>query len=181
VSAAPARSPQTRASRRGAAPSGLLVERLLAILPRLSGSINADVRQQKLSVPLTMGQFRTLRHLAGGYRTSADLAHHLVVTPPTVTRLIDGLERKGLVARVSSDRDRRQVRLQLTHAGRAILHEFQRKAGKRVQHLVDQLTPAEQQQLEHSLESLDRALLTSALGRPSAPVTREVANQEPSP
>lgn len=179
--AATTRSPEPRAARRGATPSGPLVERLLAILPRLSGSINADVRQQKLSVPLTMGQFRTLRHLAGGYSTSADLAHHLVVTPPTVTRVVDGLVRKGLVARVSSDGDRRQVRLQLTDAGRAILHEFQRKAGKRVQHLVDQLTSAEQQQLGHSLESLDRALLTSALGRPSAPATRQVAYRESSP
>jgi DNA-binding MarR family transcriptional regulator len=147
------------------ATSAALVERLLGIVPRLGAAINADVRQQKLSVPLTMGQFRTLRHLASGYSTSADLARHLVVTPPTVTRLIDGLQRKGLVQRVSSSTDRREVGLELTDAGRAILREFQRKASKRVHLLVDQLTANEQRLLERALENLDRALLTSALGQ----------------
>jgi DNA-binding MarR family transcriptional regulator len=145
--------------------SAALVERLLGIVPRLGAAINADVRQQKLSVPLTMGQFRTLRHLAAGYSTSADLARHLVVTPPTVTRLIDGLQRKGLVQRVSSSADRREVGLELTDAGRAILREFQRKASKRVQLLVDQLTSNEQRLLDRALENLDRALLNSALGQ----------------
>ncbi|MDQ6749041.1 MAG: MarR family transcriptional regulator [Candidatus Dormibacteraeota bacterium] len=145
--------------------SAALVERLLAIVPRLGASINADVRQQKLSVPLTMGQFRTLRHLAAGYCTSADLARHLVVTPSTITRLVDGLQRKGLVQRVSSATDRREVGLELTDAGRAILREFQRKASKRVHILVDQLTAAEQRLLERSLADLDRALLKSALGQ----------------
>jgi DNA-binding MarR family transcriptional regulator len=149
-----------------------LVELLLAIAPRLSGSINADVRQQKLSVPLTMGQFRTLRLLAHGQATSADIAHHLAVTASTVTRLIDGLERKGLVTRLASDGDRRQVRLELTDAGRAVGRDFQRQASKRVQRLVDHLTPVEQRQLERSLESLDRALQTSALGRPPTRDTR---------
>ncbi|MFN2465318.1 MAG: MarR family winged helix-turn-helix transcriptional regulator [Candidatus Dormibacteria bacterium] len=145
--------------------SAALVERLLAIVPRLGASINADVRQQKLSVPLTMGQFRTLRHLSGGSRTSADLARHLVVTPSTITRLVDGLQRKGLVRRVSSVSDRREVGLELTEAGRAILREFQRKASRRVQVLVNELTPSEQRLLERSLANLDRALLTSALGQ----------------
>jgi DNA-binding MarR family transcriptional regulator len=120
-----------------------------------------------------MGQFRTLRHLARGGTTSADLAEHLAVTPPTISRLVDGLERKGLVQRVSLESDRRQVRLDLTDAGRAILREFQRKASKRIQHLVDQLTPAEQRLLERSLTSLDRALMTSALGRPASAAARD--------
>ncbi|GAC1335142.1 MAG: MarR family transcriptional regulator [Candidatus Dormibacteria bacterium] len=143
---------------------GELVERLLAMVPRLASSMNAVVRQQKLSVPLTMGQFRTLRHLAAGYNTPADLAHHLSVTAPTITRLVDGLERKGLVLRVSLASDRRQVRLELTDAGRAVLREFRRKAGKQIQVLVDQLSPPEQRLLEKSLVNLERALLGSELG-----------------
>ncbi|MFN2462893.1 MAG: MarR family winged helix-turn-helix transcriptional regulator [Candidatus Dormibacteria bacterium] len=141
-----------------------LVELLLGIVPRLASSMNAVVRQQKLSVPLTMGQFRTLRHLAAGYHTPADLATHLSVTAPTITRLVDGLERRGLVVRGSLASDRRQVRLELTDAGRAVLREFQRKAGRRIQALVDQLTPAEQRLLQRSLSNLERALVGSELG-----------------
>jgi len=146
-----------------------LVERLLAMVPRLASSMNAVVRQQKLSVPLTMGQFRTLRHLAAGYNTPADLAHHLSVTAPTITRLVDGLERKGLVVRASLASDRRQVRLELTDAGRAILREFRRKAGRQIQVLVDQLSASEQRLLEKSLVNLERALEGSELGGASAP------------
>ena len=144
-----------------------LIERLLGLVPRLASTMNAVVRQQKLSVPLTMGQFRTLRHLAGGYNTPADLARHLAVTAPTITRLVDGLERKGLVSRASLASDRRQVRLELTDAGRAVLREFQRKAGKQVQQLVDQLSPVEQRLLERSLANLERALIGSELGGPA--------------
>lgn len=143
----------------------VLVDRLLAMVPSLSASINADVRHQKLSVPLTMGQFRTLYHLASGYSTPAALAEHLTVTRPTITRLIDGLERKGLVERGSVDNDRRQVRLELTVAGRAVLKEFQARARKRMRGVVEQLEPFERDELGRALTALDRAMVRASLGR----------------
>src|SRR5438876_534222 len=88
-----------------------VVERILGLAQRLSRTINADVRHQKLSVPLTMGQFRTLSHLAAGYATPAELAEHLVVTRPTITRLVDGLVRKGLVERTIPALESRNFRL----------------------------------------------------------------------
>jgi DNA-binding MarR family transcriptional regulator len=47
-----------------------------------------------------------------------DLAARLLLTQGGVTRLLEPLEREGLVARGSSDRDRRVVYAQLTPAGR---------------------------------------------------------------
>jgi MarR family transcriptional regulator for hemolysin len=146
-----------------------LVDRLVTVTQKLSRAINADVRQRKLSVPLTMGQFRTLSHLAGGYNSPAELADRLAVTRPTITRLIDGLERRGLVSRASAMDDRRQVRVELTESGRAVLKEFQRKSRVRIHRLLDQLSARERLELERALTALDRALLASALGRMPSP------------
>jgi DNA-binding MarR family transcriptional regulator len=143
-----------------------LVDRILALASRLSRTINADVRQQKLSVSLTMGQFRTLSHLAAGMTSSADLAEYLVVTRPTITRLIDGLVRKGLVARTPGAGDRRQVNLELTDAGRSVLREFRRKASKRIQARLDQLSSADQELVRRAVTVLDKRLLAGAPGLP---------------
>jgi DNA-binding MarR family transcriptional regulator len=50
-----------------------------------------------------------------------DLAVALGVAPATVTALVDGLERRGHVARARDERDRRVVRVSLTAAGHARL------------------------------------------------------------
>jgi len=154
------RTSLTVLARPGAEAPQTLVESILALASRLSRTVNADVRHEKLSVPLTMGQFRTLNHLAKGYATSAELARHLVVTRPTITRLIDGLERKGLVTRAVDARDRRQVRLELTEAGRAVLREVRRKASRRIEARLDTLSAAQQEQVRRAINVIDKALLS---------------------
>ena len=51
------------------------------------------------------------------------LGDELQVTRPNVTKLIDGLERGGLVERVPHPRDRRMVRAQVTRQGAAVAEE----------------------------------------------------------
>jgi len=53
-------------------------------------------------------------------RTSAGLSKLLGVDPGFVTRIIDRLERQGLVHRDRNDPDRRVVNLTLTEAGRDV-------------------------------------------------------------
>ena len=49
--------------------------------------------------------------------TIGQLAEHLVLRPHSAVGLADRLEQRGLLERVRSDVDRRQVRLRLTHEG----------------------------------------------------------------
>jgi DNA-binding MarR family transcriptional regulator len=56
-----------------------------------------------------------------GPLSQRELARLLGVGPSRVVALIDGLERKGLVARTRSVRDRRNHELALTDAGRAVM------------------------------------------------------------
>ncbi len=58
---------------------------------------------------------------AHGPSAHRDLAVALGVAPATVTAVVDGLERRGHVARTRDERDRRVVRVSLTDTGRARL------------------------------------------------------------
>ena len=86
----------------------------------------------------------------GGPVTIGDLAHAEHVSAPTMTRLVIGMERDGLVRRESDARDGRIVWLKPTTKGTRILHEGRRR---RVAALAEQLA---------TLPERDRQTLASA-------------------
>jgi len=59
----------------------------------------------------------------GGPISLGDLASAEQVRPPTITRLVQGLERQGLVRREQDTHDRRLTRLHATEKGRRVLLE----------------------------------------------------------
>ncbi len=56
-----------------------------------------------------------------GSPSTSTLARHIVVSQATMTRIIDRLERAGLVMREKSSKDKRVVNISLTAAGQAKL------------------------------------------------------------
>lgn len=75
---------------------------------------------------LTLSQYGLLELLAD--RQSArvqELAGHAGITPSTATRILDALERRGVVERIRSDEDRRAVAVSLTIAGRQLVYAEQ--------------------------------------------------------
>jgi DNA-binding MarR family transcriptional regulator len=72
-----------------------------------------------------------------------ELAGQAGVTAPTATRVLDTLERRGLVIRNRSEQDRRAVEVVLTPAGRVALRERHDWMRKREQALFGQLTARE--------------------------------------
>lgn len=75
---------------------------------------------------LTINDYEVLLHLARSPETMlrrVDLAERVLLTPSGITRLLDGLERTGLVERESCDTDRRVVYAKLTEAGMGKLRE----------------------------------------------------------
>jgi DNA-binding MarR family transcriptional regulator len=70
---------------------------------------------------LTINDYEALLRLSrvdGGMMRRVDLAEELVLTPSGVTRLLDGLERAGLVEKASCPTDARVTYAALTEAGR---------------------------------------------------------------
>ncbi len=75
---------------------------------------------------LTLSQYGLLELLVD--RQSArvqELAAHAGITPSTATRILDALQRRGVVERTRSDEDRRAVAVSLTEAGRQVVHAEQ--------------------------------------------------------
>jgi DNA-binding MarR family transcriptional regulator len=75
---------------------------------------------------LTINDYEALLLLSRadrGLMRRVDLAEGLLLTASGVTRLLDGLERAGLVERATCESDRRVVYALLTNAGREKLEE----------------------------------------------------------
>lgn len=68
---------------------------------------------------MTYQQYNVMRMIdTTGPQSQADVARHLVVTAPVVTRLASALVEDGLVERQADPNDRRAVILALTETGR---------------------------------------------------------------
>ena len=80
-----------------------------------------------------------------------ELALSAGVSPPTATRMLDGLERDGIVVREPSSEDRRKVTVRLTEEGRRSLLRTQRRLSTRRKAIYDSLSASERQQAVHLL------------------------------
>ncbi len=96
-------------------------ESIGSVLKGVVGSITSQVDRRLVDHDLTHAQWVPLFKLAHGEcGTVAELARKLQSDPGAMTRALDRLEAKGLVARVRSSEDRRVVNLELTEAGREV-------------------------------------------------------------
>jgi DNA-binding MarR family transcriptional regulator len=86
----------------------------------------------------------------GGPHTLGALAAREQVTPPTMTRIVTGLEAQGLARRSPDPDDRRVVRVVATAKGRRIM---ERGRDLRVQRLAEELRALD----EADRDALDRA------------------------
>ena len=83
------------------------------------------VRPTASGESLTLSQYALLQGLAE--RPDArvqELASYAGVTAPTATRILDALERRGVVSRTRASDDRRAVTVALTACGRELLERW---------------------------------------------------------
>ena len=76
---------------------------------------------------LSMAQYNVLRILCGAGpegATCGDVSENLIRHDPDVTRLMDRLDKRGLIERARDTKDRRVVRTRITKAGAALLAEL---------------------------------------------------------
>lgn len=106
------------------------------------------IRNNRADDDLSDSQLGVLFRLEDGDHSPTELAAHERVTPPSMNRTLNGLERAGLVARTPADDDARRVRVSVTPAGRAqILATRALRTAWFSQRLAD-LTPDERRALE---------------------------------
>ncbi len=104
---------------------------------------------------VTLTQYRSLVVLASrGPQGVAALAEAVAVTPPTASRLVDRLVRKGLVRRRRDPHDRRQVHVGLTKAGRGLVDLVTERRRQEIAVLLTSIDPQLQHAMAAGLEQL---------------------------
>ena len=83
-----------------------------------------------------------------------ELGESLYFDNPTLTGIIDRMERGGFLERQRDDNDRRVVRIFLTRAGRSLQDTLGGKAEETDREAVSSLSVAEQQLLLHTLNRI---------------------------
>jgi DNA-binding MarR family transcriptional regulator len=96
----------------------------------------------------------------GGASTLKQLAAAERVKPPTMSRIVAGLQRSGLVAIAADVEDARRVRIQATPKGVRLLQKARRK---RIATLAKNLSQVESQDLEVVARAVD--ILNGVMGR----------------
>lgn len=99
-----------------------------------------------------------IAHSDPGRPRSADLARRAGVSRPTMTRLLDGLVRDGLVARRPDPDDGRARRLELTAAGRRLLRDVAPAHARRLVALTRLLDVEDRRHLDRLIERLRAGL-----------------------
>jgi DNA-binding MarR family transcriptional regulator len=93
----------------------------------------------------------------GGARSLGELADAEQVRPPTMSRIVAGLQRSGLIQRHSTD-DGRRVRLTATAKGTKILWEGRRRRVETLAKAVASLPEKERQQLREAVALLHQII-----------------------
>ncbi len=131
----------------------------MSVVPHFLRTAALAVRERHT---ISLDRFKalmTLEHCPDGLR-SGELAEHWHLTAPAVTRLVDELEKDGLVRRVADTMDRRAVVLTLTADGKHELRRFEEVAAAAVAELISSLSPTQRARLRDAFRDLQRILNT---------------------
>ncbi|HEX6138623.1 MAG TPA: MarR family transcriptional regulator [Casimicrobiaceae bacterium] len=129
------------------------------LLTRVKGEMMDALDRELAPLDISAAQYVILVTLHGGeIDSTARLCQGVSYDPGAMTRMIDRLERKGLVRRVRCGRDRRKVILELTDAGKAIYPKLVEAAVRTVNRFLRGFTRDE----VRGLEQLLRRMLANA-------------------
>jgi DNA-binding MarR family transcriptional regulator len=119
------------------------------------------LRTERPDTGLSLTQIATLgtidRH---GSLTPREIAEHERVQPPSMTRVLAGLEQLGLIVRTPHDRDGRQHLVSLTKAAQDLLREDKRRREAWLAQRLAELTVEERELLAAAAPIIDRITRT---------------------
>lgn len=151
-----------------------LAERLHATAIRLL----RRVRGEDAAAGLSAARLSALSVLVfGGTRTVTELAEAEQVTLPTMTRLLQGMERDGLVRRRRDRGDARVVRVSATAAGRRAMEAARDRRVEHLDGLLRRLSAADARRVEAAVTVLESVLEATPGAAPPAVSSRTGARR----
>ncbi|MBO0683117.1 MAG: MarR family transcriptional regulator [Candidatus Dormibacteraeota bacterium] len=103
---------------------------------------------------LTLAQLAVLRQLRDGQLPASRLARSVGRSLPSVSRMIDRLQERGLVSRHREGEDRRSVEIRLEPEGERLLTELGAVSDSPLKRAVESMTPGERRRLVEVLRDL---------------------------
>lgn len=110
-----------------AKPFGSLEQEAFLMLARLSSEMSAEHAELFKSSGITWTQYNALRILrgaGGGPLSCGEIGERMITRDSDMTRLLDRLEKQGLVDRARDEQDRRVVKTRITEQGLAVLADL---------------------------------------------------------
>ncbi|MDQ2964016.1 MAG: MarR family transcriptional regulator [Pseudomonadota bacterium] len=124
------------------------------LLARVRVKILDALDQELAPFDITAAQYVILKNLANGVDSASGLCRDVSYDPGAMTRMIDRLERKGLVRRLRTPEDRRVVKVELTQEGKAVYPKLAASAATALSRKMRGFTEAEVRQLEGFLRRI---------------------------
>jgi len=139
--------------------------RVLDAVPAVMRFIRAEMRSKRargVSVP----PFRSMAFLRTNEGASlSQVAEHVGLSMPAMSRLVDGLVKRGLLARGSSESDRRKVTLQLTTRGQDMIKAARKWTQHRLAGVLENLPKDQRAEIADAMTVLKSAFTQSADGQ----------------
>lgn len=122
----------------------------------LSGVEQEFLRDEELAaLEVTAPQFVIIANVLKGHAKSAcELCSYMDYDRGAMSRMIDRLQNKGLLRRVSLAHTRRTMALEVTDAGRAAFPKMQACLGRVVNRLLKGVTKAQMREVERALKQM---------------------------
>ncbi len=137
------------------------------IARRLRQAVDAELR----AYGLTEATWRPLVYVArlGAGVRQKELAIALGIEGPSLVRLLDGLERRGLIERREDDTDRRARGIHLTSAGRALQRRVAKVSSAVQRRVLAAVAPADLAACDRAFAIIERALDAAAAPAAAGP------------
>jgi len=132
---------------------------IVETIPVMMQGLGSHLRS-RAGLNLSIPQFRALMFLRRHEGASiSDVAQHLEIALPSVSRLADGLVARGMVRRQDDAADRRRVTLALTTPGREALHAAKQAAQEYFTEALTRLSPAGRAVVAQAMRALQGAFV----------------------
>jgi DNA-binding MarR family transcriptional regulator len=147
------------------------VQETFRALLRACGLIGRVMQPFFARFGISLSQWGTLAALHAAEREGlaglrlTDLSGRLLIRPPSITGVVDRLQRQGLVAREASARDLRVRQVRLTPAGRSLVEQVLEQHDARIVQVLGGLSRDEQHQMYNLLERLSVHLESMQAGQ----------------
>ena len=140
--------------KKGARPPASLEERIFVTLLKIADALGQEAEQLTRAANLTGTQYNVLRILRGAGTEGlacGSIGDRMITHDPDITRLLDRMEKRGLITRERQKDDRRVVKTRITPYGLELLRpldkpmrdlhkrQFRHMAGARAKTLFDLL------------------------------------------